>query len=113
MYRRTTSLFMASLVVWGLTSAVFSSPTSAAIRPGQVITVEATSSLATVAVVRAWEWSKNHYVPVFAPTLANVGIHGVGPTREGMGRTPVGGVMRESCVRHHEVRARLTSLVDS
>ena len=66
------------------------SPSTAATRPGQVITVEASSSTATVAVVRAWEWSKDHYVAVFAPTLANVGIHGVGPTREGLGRTPVG-----------------------
>lgn len=65
-------------------------PSSAASRPEQVITVEASSANSVVAVVRAWQWSKDHYQAVFSPTLANVGVHGVGPTREGLGRTPVG-----------------------
>jgi L,D-peptidoglycan transpeptidase YkuD (ErfK/YbiS/YcfS/YnhG family) len=63
---------------------------SAAARAGQVITVEATSATSTTAVVREWRWTGRRYAEVFVPTIANVGIHGVGPTREGLGRTPVG-----------------------
>ncbi len=59
--------------------------------PGQVITVQATSPLSVVAVVRTWELgSDGHYVQVNGPFLAFVGVHGVGPTREGLGRTPSG-----------------------
>jgi len=55
-----------------------------------VITVEAASASSTVAVLRTWNWSGTHYVAHFAATIANMGIHGVGPTREGLGRTPDG-----------------------
>ena len=59
-------------------------------RARQVITVEAASPSSTVALVRTWVWAGNRYLAKFPPTIANVGVHGVGPTREGLGRTPVG-----------------------
>jgi L,D-peptidoglycan transpeptidase YkuD (ErfK/YbiS/YcfS/YnhG family) len=71
----------------------FNAPTIAgAVAPRfrQVITVEAASSRSTVAVVRTWTWTGKTFAPVFAATVANVGYHGVGPTREGLERTPVG-----------------------
>lgn len=55
-----------------------------------MITVEALDAGSTVAVLRTWNWSGSRYVAHFAATIANVGVHGVGPTREGRGRTPVG-----------------------
>ncbi len=59
--------------------------------PGQVITVEAASSHSTEAIVRGWFLLSNgSYRQVFGPYVAFVGVHGVGPTREGLGRTPVG-----------------------
>jgi L,D-peptidoglycan transpeptidase YkuD (ErfK/YbiS/YcfS/YnhG family) len=64
---------------------------SAAVASGQVITVEARSPGSTVAVVRVWQFESNgHYLQVHGPYLAYVGVHGVGPTREGLGRTPIG-----------------------
>ena len=64
---------------------------SAATAFGQVITVEARSPGSTVAVVRIWQLeSSGHYLQVHGPFLADVGVHGVGPTREGLGRTPSG-----------------------
>jgi L,D-peptidoglycan transpeptidase YkuD (ErfK/YbiS/YcfS/YnhG family) len=67
------------------------SSTAVALAPGQVITVEATASRSEVAVVRAWELgSDGAYHVVFGPVVAFVGVHGVGPTREGLGRTPDG-----------------------
>ena len=73
----------------GITASV-AQPSLASSRPRQVITVEAASSRSTWAVLRAWSWSRDHYVEVDAPTIANVGLHGVGPTREDLDRTPVG-----------------------
>jgi L,D-peptidoglycan transpeptidase YkuD (ErfK/YbiS/YcfS/YnhG family) len=59
--------------------------------PGQVITVEAATSRSRTAVVRTWRLeSHDHYVQEFAPIVAWVGVNGVRPTREGLGRTPVG-----------------------
>ncbi len=59
--------------------------------PRQVITVEATTATAQVAVLRTWElMADGRYRQVFAATMADVGVHGVGPTREGLGRTPSG-----------------------
>jgi L,D-peptidoglycan transpeptidase YkuD (ErfK/YbiS/YcfS/YnhG family) len=59
--------------------------------PGQVITVEASTPRSQTAVVRTWRLSSDgRYVQVFSPTVAWVGINGVRPTREGLGRTPVG-----------------------
>ena len=67
------------------------SPAGPADPPGQVITVEAASPLARTAVVRTWALTASgRYVQVFSPYVANVGVNGVGPTREGLGRTPVG-----------------------
>jgi L,D-peptidoglycan transpeptidase YkuD (ErfK/YbiS/YcfS/YnhG family) len=64
---------------------------SAAVASGQVITVEVRSPGSTVAVVRIWQLESNgRYVQVHGPYLADVGVHGVGPTREGLGRTPIG-----------------------
>lgn len=59
--------------------------------PGQVVTVEAASSHSEVAVVRMWQLDGGgRYVQVGGPFVADVGLHGVGHTREGLGRTPVG-----------------------
>jgi L,D-peptidoglycan transpeptidase YkuD (ErfK/YbiS/YcfS/YnhG family) len=59
--------------------------------PGQVITVEASSPLSQQAVLRTWRLAADgHYVQVFFPVLAWVGVNGVRPTHEGLGRTPVG-----------------------
>ncbi|MGA7836291.1 MAG: L,D-transpeptidase family protein [Acidimicrobiales bacterium] len=67
------------------------SPVAAATPPGQVITVEAASSLAQTAIIRAWtRTSSGRYVQVLGPYVANVGVNGVRATREGLGRTPVG-----------------------
>jgi L,D-peptidoglycan transpeptidase YkuD (ErfK/YbiS/YcfS/YnhG family) len=67
------------------------SPTGAATPPGQVITVEAATPLSQTAVLRTWRLtSSGHYVQVFGASVAFVGVNGVRPTREGLGRTPVG-----------------------
>lgn len=59
--------------------------------PGQVITVQAASSRGEVAVVRTWQLQRDgQYAQVFDPFVAYVGVHGVGPTSEGLGRTPAG-----------------------
>jgi L,D-peptidoglycan transpeptidase YkuD (ErfK/YbiS/YcfS/YnhG family) len=59
--------------------------------PTQVITVEAATARSETAVLRTWTLTPSgHYVQVFAPDTANVGVNGVRPTREGLGRTPVG-----------------------
>lgn len=59
--------------------------------PGQVITVQAANAQSQTAVLRTWTLESNgRYVQVFAPYVAFVGKHGVGPTREGLGRTPDG-----------------------
>lgn len=59
--------------------------------PGQVITVEASSPLSQRAELRTWRLaSDGRYVQVFSPILAWVGVNGVRPTHEGLGRTPVG-----------------------
>lgn len=64
---------------------------SGASLPGQVITVEASSPLSQRAVLRTWRLAGDgRYVQMFSPILAWVGVNGVRPTREGLGRTPVG-----------------------
>jgi L,D-peptidoglycan transpeptidase YkuD (ErfK/YbiS/YcfS/YnhG family) len=64
---------------------------SGASLPGQVITVEAQSPLSQRAVLRTWRLARDgHYVQVFPPVLAWVGVNGVRSTHEGLGRTPVG-----------------------
>jgi L,D-peptidoglycan transpeptidase YkuD (ErfK/YbiS/YcfS/YnhG family) len=68
-----------------------STMSSGATLPGQVITIEAPSALSQRAVLRTWRLDRDgHYVQVFPPVLAWVGVNGVRPTREGLGRTPVG-----------------------
>jgi L,D-peptidoglycan transpeptidase YkuD (ErfK/YbiS/YcfS/YnhG family) len=82
------ALLVASVV---LAPAAWSMTSSGASLPGQVITVEAQSSLSERAVLRTWRLAPDgRYVQVFPPVLAWVGVHGVRPTREGLGRTPVG-----------------------
>ena len=59
--------------------------------PGLVITVQAASPLSSTAVLRTWRLDADgRYVQVHAPVIAEVGVNGVRPTREGLGRTPVG-----------------------
>ena len=89
--RLKSILMVATFVVMGNIFAVTPQRVSASVAPGQVITVEAQSGQSEVAVVRIWQrTSSGHYRQVDGPFRAFVGIHGVGPTREGLGRTPVG-----------------------
>ena len=82
------ALVVATIV---LAPAAASTVTSGASLPGQVITVEAPSPLSQRAVLRTWRLaSDGRYVQVFSPILAWVGVNGVRPTREGLGRTPDG-----------------------
>ncbi|HUY16767.1 MAG TPA: L,D-transpeptidase family protein [Acidimicrobiales bacterium] len=71
---------------------VTSSPSRAdAPTPGQVITVQAPTAQSQTAVLRTWQLeSTGRYVQVWGPVIAFVGESGVGPTREGLGRTPDG-----------------------
>jgi L,D-peptidoglycan transpeptidase YkuD (ErfK/YbiS/YcfS/YnhG family) len=78
----------ALLLLWATVSW---SSSGAVVPPGQVITVEARTPLSQTAVLRTWrETSAGHYVQIFGAVVAFVGVHGVRPTREGLGRTPVG-----------------------
>lgn len=62
-----------------------------AVAPSQVITVQAATAHSETAVLRTWQLESNgRYVQVFGPVIAYVGESGVGPTREGLGRTPDG-----------------------
>jgi L,D-peptidoglycan transpeptidase YkuD (ErfK/YbiS/YcfS/YnhG family) len=70
---------------------IFSIPANAATLPGQVITVQAATPLSQTAVLRTWRLaSDGDYVQVFPAVVAWVGVNGVRPTREGLGRTPIG-----------------------
>ena len=86
--RSTIALIILVVLAPGPWAAGAGAATS--VRADQVITVEAATSRSRVAVVREWRWTGRRYVEVFAHTFANVGVNGVGPTREGLGRTPVG-----------------------
>ena len=78
-------MLMTSIVVGGAVCA------SASVASRQVITVVAQSAQSQVAFVRVWQLdAAGHYVQVAGPFLADVGVHGVGPTHEGLGRTPAG-----------------------
>ena len=69
----------------------YSKTANAASPPGQVITVQAATPLSQTAVLRTWRLeSDGRYVQVFPAVVAWVGVNGVRPTREGLGRTPVG-----------------------
>lgn len=77
---------IASLVV-GAVPYVASAATTP---PGQVIAVEVSSARPVVGIVRVWELEiDGQYVPVMGPIHAQVGVHGVGPTREGAGDAPL------------------------
>jgi len=85
---RAAALFAVQLVLAPFPLVASSSATSL---PGQVITVEAATARSQTAVLRTWTLTPSgHYVEVFPPDVANVGVNGVRPTREGLGRTPVG-----------------------
>jgi L,D-peptidoglycan transpeptidase YkuD (ErfK/YbiS/YcfS/YnhG family) len=65
--------------------------TSGTTPPAQVITVEAATPRSQTAVLRTWTLtSSGRYVQVLGAFDAFVGVNGVRPTREGLGRTPVG-----------------------
>jgi L,D-peptidoglycan transpeptidase YkuD (ErfK/YbiS/YcfS/YnhG family) len=86
--KRSTAVLV--LAVGGLLH-VSASGASTTPEPGQVITVQAATSSSQSAVLRTWRLaSSGHYVQVFSPVIADVGVHGVGPTKEGLGRTPDG-----------------------
>lgn len=69
-----------------LTNRALSAPLA-----GQVITVQAATSRSHSAVLRTWRREGDgRYVQVLSPFVADVGRNGVGPTREGLGRTPSG-----------------------
>ncbi len=92
-FRRVAEFLVPLLVAANLVTGipgVAQSSAMASTRHVQFITVEAATSRSTTAIVRTWSWSGRRYVTVFPATLAKVGVHGVGPTREGWGRTPTG-----------------------
>jgi L,D-peptidoglycan transpeptidase YkuD (ErfK/YbiS/YcfS/YnhG family) len=78
------------LVSWSIVGTT-PSPSLAATLPGQVITVEATSPHSQVAVLRTWALERDgRYEQVGGPFVADTGVNGVGHTKEGLGRTPIG-----------------------
>jgi L,D-peptidoglycan transpeptidase YkuD (ErfK/YbiS/YcfS/YnhG family) len=92
---REAPISFRTYLVVGVVSAAcvtgISAPASAVQRPGQVVTVQAASSLSRVAVLRTWRLNADGvYVRVSGPFIAFVGWHGVGHTREGAERTPSG-----------------------
>jgi L,D-peptidoglycan transpeptidase YkuD (ErfK/YbiS/YcfS/YnhG family) len=87
---KTRSLVALTLLLASLLM-LSNSPSNAVSLPGQVITVEATTSLSQTAVLRTWRLqSSERYKQAVGPFVAFVGVNGVRPTREGLGRTPVG-----------------------
>jgi L,D-peptidoglycan transpeptidase YkuD (ErfK/YbiS/YcfS/YnhG family) len=92
-YRVATKKLAVSVVLVVATGAYVTALATRAdaAAPGQVITVQAATPRSQVAVLRTWQLqSDGHYVQVFGPFIAYVGKHGVGPTREGLGKTPDG-----------------------
>lgn len=87
---RRTALVAASFVAPVAVISGLAPRASATSAPGQIITVQAATGRSRVAVLRTWQMTSGRYVQVFAPVVAFVGINGVGPTREGLGRTPSG-----------------------
>lgn len=82
---------IASFAAGGPSPAALPGESGASALPGQVITVEAATPLSQTAVLRTWSLEPSgHYVQVFPADVAYVGANGVRPTREGLGRTPVG-----------------------
>ena len=88
---RKRTLGFAFVVVIGLVVFGGARQSFGASMPGQVITVQATSPHSVVAVVRTWVLeSDGKYRQMNGPFVADVGVHGVGHTKEGLGRTPIG-----------------------
>lgn len=89
--RRAGVLALVALLALGVLAVAPPASRAATAPYRQVITVEASSPDAVTAVVRVWQRdAEGRFVQVMAPEIAWVGVHGVGPTREGAGRTPVG-----------------------
>jgi uncharacterized membrane protein len=66
----TTLLAMAPLMLW-------STPTTGAVPPTQVISVEARGPLSQTAILRTWRLtSSGHYIQVFGSFVAEVGVNG-------------------------------------
>jgi L,D-peptidoglycan transpeptidase YkuD (ErfK/YbiS/YcfS/YnhG family) len=92
----TALVVTALLLAVGLTSAGAAAPGAAPTapasptRPGQVVTVRAANSSATVAVLEVWARTPTGYIRVAGPWQARVGRSGVGRAHEGSGRTPAG-----------------------
>lgn len=87
---RAAALVVSSLLALALAQPALATGDRAGAPPGQVITVEAASGHSRVAVLRTWQLERGRYEQVFPAVAAFVGIDGVGPTREGLGRTPNG-----------------------
>ncbi|MGB7103647.1 MAG: L,D-transpeptidase family protein [Acidimicrobiales bacterium] len=82
---------VAIILLAGVLSTLATFPSDSASMPGQVITVEALTAFSQTAVLRTWRLqSDGRYKQVVGPFVAFVGVNGVRPTREGLGRTPVG-----------------------
>lgn len=85
------ALAVVAIAAWCSTWSAGAARAGTVSAPRQVITVEAATSRSVTAVVRTWaRASTGVYRQVFPAVVADVGRHGVGPTREGLGRTPVG-----------------------
>lgn len=89
-FTKNTTIGIALVVATG-TYVTTSASCADAAAPGQVITVQAATGRSQSAVLRTWKLESNgRYVQAFGPFIAYVGEGGVGPTREGLGRTPDG-----------------------
>lgn len=87
---RSVSLCVA-LVFCAWVYVIAEAPRAEARSNAQVVTLQAATGHSRTAVLRTWALeSDGHYVQVFAPFIAYVGENGIGPTREGLGRTPSG-----------------------
>jgi L,D-peptidoglycan transpeptidase YkuD (ErfK/YbiS/YcfS/YnhG family) len=85
---------LAATVVAAVAPAVaprMAAPAEAAGQPNQVITVQAATSSSTTARLELWQRSSlGGFWRAAGPVTAYVGSRGVGPTSEGMRRTPAG-----------------------
>lgn len=88
---RALTVSLAAALVVCVTLVARPSRSDASSTAAQIITVEASSPRSRVAVLRTWRLTNaGRYVQEFGAVVANVGVNGVRPTREGLGRTPVG-----------------------
>lgn len=79
------------LVLGGTAVTVVVAGSAGAVTHRQVITVSASSATSTSATVQVWQLQSNGtYKRVAGPWAAHIGASGMGATREGISRTPVG-----------------------